>query len=954
MASTSTASLEEIKNETVDLEKIPIEEVFEQLKCTREGLTTEEGEQRLQIFGPNKLEEKKESKLLKFLGFMWNPLSWVMESAAIMAIVLANGGGKPPDWQDFVGIVVLLILNSTISFIEENNAGNAAAALMAGLAPKTKVSRDGKWSEQDAAILVPGDIISIKLGDIIPADGRLLEGDPLKIDQSALTGESLPVTKHPGQEVFSGSTCKQGEIEAVVIATGVHTFFGKAAHLVDSTNQVGHFQQVLTAIGNFCICSIALGMIIEIVVMYPIQQRKYRDGIDNLLVLLIGGIPIAMPTVLSVTMAIGSHRLSQQGAITKRMTAIEEMAGMDVLCSDKTGTLTLNKLTVDKSLVEVFAKNVDKDMLILLAARASRIENQDAIDASIVGMLGDPKEARAGLTEVHFLPFNPVGKRTAITYIDADGNWHRCSKGAPEQIIELCGLKGDAKKKAHDIIDKFAERGLRSLGVCRQTVPEKLKESDGGPWEFVGLLPLFDPPRHDSAETIRQALNLGVNVKMITGDQLAIGKETGRRLGMGTNMYPSSSLLGESKDESIRGIPIDELIEKADGFAGVFPEHKYEIVKRLQERKHICGMTGDGVNDAPALKKADIGIAVADATDAARSASDIVLTEPGLSVIVSAVLTSRAIFQRMKNYTIYAVSITIRIVFGFLLIALIWKFDFSPFMVLIIAILNDGTIMTISKDRVKPSPMPDSWKLKEIFATGVVLGAYMAIMSVVFFYLVHDTDFFNKHFHVRHIGESEHEMTAALYLQVSIISQALIFVTRSRSWSYVERPGSLLMIAFIVAQLIATLIAVYANWGFARIRGIGWGWAAAIWVYSIITYIPLDILKFLIRYALSGKAWDNMLQNKTAFTTKKDYGREEREAQWATAQRTLHGLQPPKSSNMFDDNGDYHELNEMAEQAKRRAEVARLRELHTLKGHVESVVKLKGLDIETMQQHYTV
>ncbi|TYH48838.1 hypothetical protein ES332_D10G095400v1 [Gossypium tomentosum] len=953
MAETSVG-LEDIKNETIDLERIPVHEVFQKLKCTRDGLSSEEGQKRLHIFGPNKLEEKQESKVLKFLGFMWNPLSWVMEIAAIMAIALANGGGKPPDWQDFIGIVALLLINSTISFIEENNAGNAAAALMAGLAPKTKVLRDGKWSEKEAAILVPGDIISIKLGDIVPADARLLEGDPLKIDQSALTGESLPVNKNAGDEVFSGSTVKQGELEAVVIATGVHTFFGKAAHLVDSTNNVGHFQQVLTAIGNFCICSIGVGMLIEIVVMYPIQQRRYRDGIDNLLVLLIGGIPIAMPTVLSVTMAIGSHRLSQQGAITKRMTAIEEMAGMDVLCSDKTGTLTLNKLTVDKSLVEVFTNDVDKDMVILLAARASRVENQDAIDACIVGMLGDPKEARAGITEVHFFPFNPVDKRTAMTYIEADGSWHRVSKGAPEQIIDLCNLRDDVKRRTHDIIANFADRGLRSLAVARQTVKEKNKDAQGEAWEFVGILPLFDPPRHDSAETIRRALNLGVNVKMITGDQLAIGKETGHRLGMGTNMYPSSALLGQNKGDTIDTIGVDELIEKADGFAGVFPEHKYEIVKRLQQRNHICGMTGDGVNDAPALKKADIGIAVDDATDAARGASDIVLTEPGLSVIVSAVLTSRAIFQRMKNYTIYAVSITTRIVLGFMLLALIWKFDFSPFMVLIIAILNDGTIMTISKDRVKPSPMPDSWKLKEIFAMGIVLGTYLACMTVVFFWAANDSNFFQDKFGVRSIRHNQDELTAAIYLQVSIVSQALIFVTRSRSWSFIERPGLLLVVAFILAQLIATLLAVYANWGFARIKGIGWGWAGVIWLYSLVFYVPLDVLKFLIRYSLSGKAWHNLLQNKTAFTTKKDYGKGEREAQWAMAQRTLHGLTPPEMTQLYNEETNYRELSEIAEQARKRAEVARLRELHTLKGHVESVVKLKGLDIDTIQQHYTV
>ncbi|KAK3126599.1 hypothetical protein QOZ80_7AG0559170 [Eleusine coracana subsp. coracana] len=908
-------NLDAVLKESVDLEHIPLEEVFENLRCSRQGLSEAQGEQRLGIFGPNKLEEKQENKLYKFLGFMWNPLSWVMEAAAIMAIALANGGGKPPDWQDFV-------------------------------------LRDGRWSEVESAILVPGDIINVKLGDIIPADARLLEGDPLKIDQSALTGESLPVTKGPGDGVYSGSTCKQGEIEAVVIATGVHTFFGKAAHLVDVTNQVGHFQKVLTAIGNFCIVSIALGMVVELIVMYPIQHRSYRSGIDNLLVLLIGGIPIAMPTVLSVTMAIGSHRLSQQGAITKRMTAIEEMAGMDVLCSDKTGTLTLNKLTVDKNLIEVFEKDVDQDTVILMAARASRTENQDAIDTTIVGMLADPKEARAGIQELHFLPFNPTDKRTALTYLDGAGNMHRVSKGAPEQILNLAHNKSDIERRVRAVIDKFAERGLRSLGVAYQEVPDGRKESPGGPWQFIGLLPLFDPPREDSAETIRKALNLGVNVKMITGDQLAIGKETARRLGMGTNMYPSSALLGQYQDESHASLPIDELIEKADGFAGVFPEHKYEIVKRLQEKKHIVGMTGDGVNDAPALKKADIGIAVDDSTDAARSASDIVLTQPGLSVIISAVLTSRAIFQRMKNYTIYAVSITIRIVLGFMLLALIWKFDFPPFMVLIIAILNDGTIMTISKDRVKPSPQPDSWKLAEIFTTGIVLGAYLAIMTVIFFWAAYETDFFPRVFHVESLQKTAQEdfqkLASAVYLQVSIISQALIFVTRSRSWSFVERPGFFLVIAFLMAQLVATLVAVYADWAFASIKGIGWGWAGVIWLYNIVFYFPLDIIKFLIRYALSGRAWDLVFGNRVAFTRKKNFGQQERELQWAHDQRTLHGLQPAEASST------YNELNQLADEARRRAEVARFIEMNTVKGKVELVVKQKGLDIDTIRQSYSV
>ncbi|KAG2319796.1 hypothetical protein Bca52824_013009 [Brassica carinata] len=927
--------------EGIDLGVLPLEEVFEHLRTSPGGLLSGDAEERLKIFGLNRLEEKQENKFLKFLGFMWNPLSWVMEAAALIAIALANSERQGPDWEDFVGIVCLLLINATISFFEENNAGNAAAALMARLALKTRVLRDGQWQEQDASILVPGDIISIKLGDIIPADARLLEGDPLKIDQSVLTGESLPVTKKKGEQVFSGSTCKQGEIEAVVIATGSSTFFGKTACLVDSTDVTGHLQQVLTSIGNFCICSIAVGMLLEIIVMFPIQHRPYRVGINNLLVLLIGGIPIAMPTVLSVTLAIGSHRLSQQGAITKRMTAIEEMAGMDVLCCDKTGTLTLNSLSVDRNLIEVFADYMDKDTVLLLAGRASRLENQDAIDTAIVSMLADPGEARANIKEVHFLPFNPVNKRTAITYIDSDGKWYRATKGAPEQVLSLCQDKNEIGQRVYAIINRFAEKGLRSLAVAYQEVPERSINSPGGPWKFCGLLPLFDPPRHDSGETILRALNLGVCVKMITGDQLAIAKETGRRLGMGTNMYPSSSLLGHNINNEHEAIPVDELIEMADGFAGVFPEHKYEIVKILQEKKHVVGMTGDGVNDAPALKKADIGIAVADATDAARSSADIVLTEPGLSVIISAVLTSRAIFQRMKNYTVYAVSITIRIVLGFTLLALIWEYDFPPFMVLIIAILNDGTIMTISKDRVRPSPTPESWKLKQIFATGIVIGTYLALVTVLFYWLIVSTTFFEKHFHVKSICKNSEQVSSAVYLQVSIISQALIFVTRSRSWSFLERPGTLLIFAFIVAQLAATLIAVYANISFANIIGIGWGWAGVIWLYSLIFYVPLDIIKFFFHYALSGDAWNLVLDRKTAFTCKKDDGK----ADVTISQR---------SHSAEELSGSRSRPSWIAEQTRRRAEIARLLEGHSVSRHLESVIKLKQIDSKMIRAAHTV
>ncbi|CAO3675008.1 unnamed protein product [Umbelopsis ramanniana] len=838
-----------------DLSTMEPGDVFQLLQTSTDGLTSEEAAVRVEKFGYNRLEHKEINPILQFLGFMWNPLSWVMEAAAIVAIAVSNGGGRPPDWEDFVGIVLLLLANSVIGFMEERQAGNAVKALMASLAPEAKVKRDGAWKTVEAAELVPGDVISVKLGDVIPADGRLVAAHgEVSIDQAALTGESLPVTKEAGDEIFSGSTCKQGEAEAIVIGTGLNTFFGRAAKLVgDAGDEMGHLQTILAKIGNFCICTIGLFLIVVVIVQYAAFHYPYRTGIDNVLVLLIGGIPIAMPTVLSVTLAIGAKQLAEHKAIVTRITAIEEMAAVTILCSDKTGTLTLNKLIVDKPTIKTYSEYTGEDV-ILLSAYASRTENQDAIDFCIVNSLPNPQLAREGIEELEFKPFNPVIKRTEITFKDKDGVVRRVTKGMSHTILDLCSRdKTEEQIKAlNDDVDEYARRGLRALAVAVDEVPSGNVADEGKGFKLIGLLPIYDPPRSDTKETIDRAIALGVQVKMITGDQLAIAKETGRRLGMGDNMFLSKTL----KDGPPAGSGysnVDELVLGADGFAGVYPEHKFEIVERLQNLGHMTAMTGDGVNDAPALSKANVGVAVADASDAARSAADIVLTEPGLSVIIEAIIGSRQIFQRMRNYSIYTCSVTIRVVVGFSILIFAFQFNFPPFMVLILAILNDGTIMTISTDRVRPSPYPDQWNLREIFLSAIVYGLYLTASTVVFYAIIYKTTFFERFGTAPVTDPNDYQIHSVIYLQVSTISQALIFVTRSRGFFFTERPSVMLMCAFIVAQLVATFISVYANWGFTNILGCGWTWAGIAWIWNIVWFAPLDFVKFGLQRAFEGK-----------------------------------------------------------------------------------------------------
>jgi H+-transporting ATPase len=374
---------------------------------------------------------------------------------------------------------------------------------------------------------------------------------------------------------------------------------------------------------------------------------------------------------------------------------------------------------------------------LLLAAYASRVENQDAIDACVVGSIGDVKRARAGITLLDFKPFDPVSKRTEITYREeSTGRLRRVTKGMTGRIIELCkrNKTDELENRLEADVEEFAARGLRALAVAFEELDHDDPEGEGNGFELVGLLAIFDPPRADTKQTIDNALALGVKVKMVTGDQLAIAKETGRRLGLGDHMYPAK-VLKDGPAPGGKHLTLDEMIMDADGFAGVFPEHKYEIVKRLQGLGHLCAMTGDGANDAPALSRANVGIAVEGATDAARGAADIVLTEPGLSTIVHAIRGSRVIFQRMRNYSIYACAVTIRIVVCFAILAFAYQFDFPPFMVLIIALLNDGTIMTLSVDRVLPSTTPDAWDLAEIFAFAVAYGLYLTLSTYVFYRL---------------------------------------------------------------------------------------------------------------------------------------------------------------------------------------------------------------------------
>ena len=740
-----------------DLKTLPMSEVEKRLTSSPDGLTQAEAAKRLIQYGPNEIEEKKTNPLLKFLSYFWGPIPWMIEAAVILSGVVRH-------WPDFFIIFLLLLANAVVGFWEEREAGNAIAALKAKLAIKARVIRDGKWVNPPARELVPGDVIRVRLGDIVPADARLLVGDPVEVDQSALTGESLPATRKAGEAVFSGSIIRRGEIGALVYATGAKTYFGETAQLVQQAHSVSHFQKAVLKIGNYLII-LAVALV---------------------------------AAIITVAIFRGDPILST------------------LLCADKTGTLTQNKLTLGDPFC---VTNITGDQVILNGALASRADNNDTIDLAVLGGLKD-KDSLKNYEVAHFQPFDPVHKRTEATVKGKDGKTFKVAKGAPQVILELAANAGQVKPAVEKAVNEFAARGFRSLGVARA-------EGDG-PWQFLGVLPLFDPPREDAKATIATARQMGVKIKMVTGDQLAIAKETAKKLDMGTNILDAASLGDVKKQETAA---VAESIENADGFAQVFPEHKFHIIDVLQKHGHIVGMTGDGVNDAPALKKADCGIAVSGATDAARAAAAIVLLTPGLSVIIDAIKESRRIFQRMNSYAIYRIAETLRVLFFMTLAILVFNFyPLTAVMIVMLALLNDGAILSIAYDNVHYKDQPEAWNMRMVLGISTVLGVIGVVAAFGLFYLG------ERVFHL----DRAHIQTL-MYLKLSVAGHLTIFLTRTRGPFWSIRPARVLWMAVLGTQTVATLIAVYGLF----MTPLGWGWALFVWGYALAWFLVNDRVKLL-------------------------------------------------------------------------------------------------------------
>ena len=792
----------------------PLEDILAQLESDPErGLSQAEAERRLSELGPNSIEEEEENPILRFLSYFWGPIPWMIEVAIGLAAIAQR-------WDGVGMIGVLLAINGGVSWWHERAAEQAIESLKEELALEAVVVRDGAQETVQAHRLVPGDVVVVRMGDVIPADAKLLEDQHVTVDESSLTGESLPVDKRQSDAIFAGTTAARGKARAVVVATGAHTTFARTIELVRSAETTSRFSQAVMRIGYFLmICAAVLVLTIVGVAIFI-----YHDSVWTVILFALGltiaAIPAAMPAVLSVTMSIGASRLAKHRAIVSRLAAMDEMAGLDLLCSDKTGTLTRNELTLHEP---VLIDGDDAAELTLVAALTADRDTPDAIDQAILAALPEDADLDS-FTISDFQPFDPTHKR-AVAEVSRGGERFTAAKGAPQAVLELIDADDEHRRRVSDKVEWLAEEGYRSLGVAR-------RDADGG-WRYLGLLSLLDPPREDTAQVIKDAHEHHIDVRMVTGDHPAIARQIARQVGLGTEIRVADELFGKGKrakgeyqiDPSIHADVVG-----SDGFSEVTPEHKFLIIKHFQEEGHVVGMTGDGVNDAPALKQASVGIAVSGATDAARAASDLVLTAPGLGVIIHAVEEARRIFERMTGYATYRITETIRLLLFISLSVLVFAlYPVSPIMIVLLAILNDIPIIAIAWDNTWTSRRPVRWLMTRILVTSSLLGGAGVISSFLFYVYLRERT-----------GLSSDVIRSMMFLKLLVAGHLTLYITRALRWFW-QRPWPSLPLlgAHEATQLAGTLSAVYGVF----MTPIGWKLAGIAWGYALVWMIALDAVK---------------------------------------------------------------------------------------------------------------
>lgn len=742
-----------------DEKKETIEDTLARLKSNSNGLTQEEASERLKKFGPNVIAEKKVNPILKFMLKFWAPVPWMLE----ITVVLTYLFGK---YLDMYVILFLLIFNAVVSYIQELKAQDAIEILKKKVSVSARVLRDGVWKNIDASKIVPGDIIHVRMGDIIPADMKIISGES-QSDQSMLTGESLPVKKVPGDILYSSSILKRGEGTGVIISTGSSTVFGKTAQLVNIAGAKSHLETlILNIVKYLVVMDLAL---IGILIVYSLYIHvNLSDVIPFSLVVLIASVPVALPATFTMAMAIGALDLSKKGVLVTKLTAVEDAASMDTLCLDKTGTITENRLSVSEPVLY----NSTENDLMFYAMIASDLSTLDAIDMAVIDYAKKHGFNVPNVTRKEFVPFDPAIKRTEAK-IETDHGEYLIMKGAPQIIVGMCQVenKGEILQR----VKELGSKGFRTLGVAKIGENEKT---------FLGLIPLYDPPRSDSEKFIMELKAMGIRPRMITGDSSAIGSEIGREVSIGT--------------ESCSMVDIKEgrkKIDDCDIVAEVYPEDKYNIVKELQNEKHITGMTGDGVNDAPALKQAEVGIAVSNATDVAKASASVVLTHEGLEDIVSAVVDGRKIFQRMLTYTLNKIIKTVQVaIFLTTSFFLVGFFVTTPFDIILLLFANDFVTMSISTDNVGFSKKPEQWNVKSLIGSSVSLALLVVIES--FFVLWTGLKF----------GLSRPEIQTYIFAMLVFSGQFTVYMVRERSAFWKSRPSKYLLTASIMDIIVITII----------------------------------------------------------------------------------------------------------------------------------------------------